>query len=280
MNKNNFFLCQYCGDPVTNRVFQYFSPPKTEIQFKFIEKGKYSREIYRCSLCGHFYSKHSMDSNELYKGGYVDANYEDAEGIRKTYNRIMALDPGKSDNVGRVQCVLAFSDFYYKGLVPPVSPRYVLDVGSGLCVFLSRMKSFGWNCTALDPDLRAKNHAETIVGVPAVCCDFFDFKDNRKFDLITFNRVLEHVIDPVAMLKKAKDFLQADGLIYIEVPDGETAVSFGFDREEFTIDHPNIFSYLSLVFAIKKAGLKPLFIQRIQEPSTKFTLRAFCTVDV
>jgi 2-polyprenyl-3-methyl-5-hydroxy-6-metoxy-1,4-benzoquinol methylase len=103
-------------------------------------------------------------------------------------------------------------------------------------------------------------------------------EDIGEYDVITFNKVLEHVEQPIEMLKKAKSFLNKNGFIYVEVPDGEMAAMEGKEREEFFIDHIHVFSFTSLSLLIQKSWLLPLVIERLKEPSTKYTIRAFCSV--
>jgi hypothetical protein len=137
------------------------------------------------------------------------------------------------------------------------------------------MKASGWNCTALDPDPRAVRHAQDTVGVRAICGDFMAVQDIGRFNMVTFNKVLEHVKDPVAMLAKAQMHLSPEGAVYVEVPDGEAAVRKGPGREEFFIDHPHVFSAASLGMLAVRAGFTVREIERLREPSTKYTLRAF-----
>lgn len=262
-----------CAGSVCDPVFVYNEPPAGEVKFDFSRGGGYHREVVRCRLCGHYVSRHEMDDSSLYSGAYVNANYKDAEGIRKTYDKINALDPSRSDNVGRVSRINEVTGRYYASRQD--FGKTVLDVGSGLCVFPGRMKAAGWTCTALDPDERAVEHAVKNVGVMGICGDFMKVTLPASYDLITFNKVLEHVPDPTAMLAKAKAHLKPGGMIYVEVPDGEFASTEGCGREEFFIDHPHVFSLVSLAMLSVRSGFAPVLIERLREPSTKFTLRAF-----
>ena len=151
----------------------------------------------------------------------------------------------------------------------------ILDIGSGLGVFPYAIKKVGWNCTALDPDVRSVRHAREIVGVEAIHGDFMEVQDIGQFDIITFNKVLEHIVDPIAMLTKSSRHLLSTGFVYIEVPDGESAVVDGSEREEFFIDHFHIFSLTSLSLLSTYANFSVQTIERIREPSGKYTLRAF-----
>lgn len=244
------------------------------MRFRFNSGSTYLREIQRCDRCGHFISVHNMDEGTLYSEDYVTSTYG-TDGIRKAFERITALDPVKSDNVGRVARVVEFARSRLLAPVKENRPPSVLDVGSGLCVFLHRMKAANWEGTALDPDERAIRHAHEVVGVRGIRGDFLQATDLGRYDLVTFNKVLEHVKDPVAMLARSAAFLRAGGFVYLEVPDGESAVLDGPGREEFFIDHHHIFSAASLALMVVGAGFRLCVLERLQEPSTKYTLRAF-----
>jgi 2-polyprenyl-3-methyl-5-hydroxy-6-metoxy-1,4-benzoquinol methylase len=261
-----------CGGVAFEVQFDYAHPPVGEIQFSFTEKAQYRRQVLRCRICDHFVSRHGMDTPGLYSGEYVNSTYGDANGLRRNFERIINLDPGKSDNTGRVNRVCEFADGYFPG---GSRARSILDVGSGLCVFLYRMKQAGWDCTALDPDQRSCSHAREVAGVNAICGDFMLADTIGQFDVISFNKVLEHVEDPVAMLAKARSYLAPGGFVYVELPDGEAAACEGAGREEFFIDHLHVFSAASFAALVERAGFNLLTLERLREPSTKFTLRGF-----
>ena len=95
------------------------------------------------------------------------------------------------------------------------------------------MQMHGWKVTALDPDAKAIEHIQTKVGCECIHGDFIEIEitEDNRIDLISFNKVLEHVEDPIRMLKKSKALLKDDGIIYLEVLDGENAILEGDDRE-------------------------------------------------
>ena len=264
-----------CGGSQFSLVFRYDRPPAGETQFPGSAGQPYSRDVFRCDQCGHFVSTSLLDSKALYGGAYVDATYDGASGIRRAYERIMALPPGESDNAGRVKRVLEFAGAYFAPSGLGGRPPKVLDVGSGLGVFLARMKEAGWSCTALDPDERAVEHARDTVGVEALAGDFMTVPALSRFDAVTFNKVLEHVPDPIAMLAKARSHLEPSGFVYLELPDGEAAAQDGPEREEFFIEHFHVFSPASAAVLASRAGFDLLRLGRIREPSRKYTLYAF-----
>lgn len=250
----------------------YVEAPKGETAFG-IPMGSYRRQLHRCAACGHVLSTHAMTLRDFYEGQYVSATYGD-DGLRRAFDRITALDPSRSDNVGRVKRILDYSAVHFGS----AAPRSVIDVGSGLCVFLHRMKAAGWSGTALDPDARAVAHARQTVGVAAVQGDFMTAKGLGLFDVVSFNKVLEHVEDPVAMLARTREVVRPEGFVYVELPDGEAAWAEGPGREEFFIEHFHVFSAASIALLGSRAGFAVRLIERLREPSTKYTLRMFLTL--
>lgn len=258
--------CPICTAPGMTTRFRYDAPPEGETRFDL--KGEaYRRDVLECGSCGHFVSRTPLDLSGLYEGDYMDATYA-GERLRETYERIMALPPARSDNVARVERVVARLG----------REGAVLDVGSGLGVFPARMREAGWDVTALDPDPRAIEHTRSVVGVSAVQADFLTVEPGSlgRFDLVTLNKVLEHVADPVGMLARARGLLTGGGGVYIELPDGEVAAADGPGREEFFVEHLHVFSMASLALLARHAGLRLDHAERIREPSTKYTLVAFC----
>ena len=247
-------------------AWHYDAPPEGETRFP-PEGAPYAREVLRCDACHHYVSRAEMDLSGLYSGAYVEATY--GERMEETFARIVALPPERSDNAGRVARVNAFAEEH------AVRGRRILDVGSGLCVFLHGMAQLGWDGTALDPDPGAAEHARSAVGIEAVCADFMRADELGVYAVVTFNKVLEHVEDPVAMLARARDLVGPDGFVYVELPDGEAAAEEGPGREEFFIEHLHVFSPASTALLADRAGFSPVRIDRIREPSTKYTLCAF-----
>lgn len=253
------------------QVHLYEAAPAGEVRFPF-SGGAYRRSIERCGDCTHYVTRHGMDTSGLYGGAYVDATYGDLRGLKATFERITSLPEAKSDNAARVKRILEYATPFTSKLGR--APR-ILDVGSGLCVFLHRMKQAGWDCTALDPDQRACEHARTAVGVKAIHADFLKQDGFGRFDVIAFNKVLEHVPEPVAMLRKAARYLGPAGFVYVELPDAEAAAGEGFGREEFFIEHLHIFTSVSFALLVERAGYRLAGLQQVREPSSKYTLRGF-----
>lgn len=258
-----------CDRRIGATSFEYETPPVGETVFD-LQGQKYCRSYWRCGICSHEFAQHDIDLSSLYGGAYVDKTYGDR--MRATFERIVAFPPERSDNTGRVQRIIDFSAAHFPS---GVSPK-LLDIGAGLGVFPYAIKQAGWNCTALDPDPRAGRHLVEVVGVQAIVGDFFsvDPAELDRFDVITLNKVIEHIEDPVAMLTKAANALLPGGFLYVEVPDVAAAVD-GPGREEYFIEHHHVFSPASLSHCGERAGLLVMKLERLREPSGKYTLCGF-----
>jgi SAM-dependent methyltransferase len=258
-----------CDRRIGATSFVYEAPPLGETVFD-LDGQKYYRSYWRCGVCSHEFGQHDLDLSSLYSGEYVEQTYGDR--MKATFERIVALPPERSDNTGRVRRICDFAAAHFpRGYAPKL-----LDIGAGLGVFPYAMKQAGWICTALDPDPRAGKHLAEFVGIRSIVGDFFSVEPVELgcFDVITLNKVIEHVEDPVAMLAKAASLLSPHGFVYMEVPDVAAAVN-GPSREEYFIEHHHVFSPASLALCGERAGLSPLCLGRLNEPSGKYTLYSF-----
>ena len=263
--------CQVTNETNCKLIFSYNAPLLNEISIKSNDDQIYKREIWQYFPSRHLVSVHSMNLDGIYKGEYLDATYTNQKLMIETYNRIISLPVENSDNFWRFESIKNFNE---KWLPKKIIPN-LLDIGSGTGVFPFIVKKNGWTCSAIDPDPRSIDHIKKNIGVKGFCGDFMELKAELKYNIITLNKVLEHVEYPVEMLTKVKEWLEKDGFVYIELPDGEMAEKIGKEREEFTIDHLNIFSIASTAILASRAGFKVEKIYRIKEPSSKYTIRAY-----
>jgi SAM-dependent methyltransferase len=259
--------CQICGSQARSLVAAFDRRPDGETDFHFPD---YHRELWRCDACGHFENHHPFDLSRLYEGAYSQATY--GERLRTNFEKIMALPPERSDNRQRALYIDEFWRQTRNG-----AARDLVDVGSGLAVFPAAMREKGWRCLAIDPDPAAAQQARDLAGAEALAGDFFALEPPRRFALLTLNKVLEHVPDMLAMLDRAKRWLIEGGLIYLELPDGEGAITdpLGAAREEFFVEHYCAFSAASYALLAQQAGLPLQRVDRVREPSGKYTLRGF-----
>jgi len=258
-----------CKNKESKIFFTFKKKPKLETDFK-INKSEYFRHYKICLNCSHMFGEHNIDLRNLYDSDYLNSTYNGISGMKKRFNFIMNLPFKKSDNKQRVKRILDFMKINSKS-----KSKNLLDVGSGTGVFAKSLMNKKWQVHALEPDKRTVEYLNKL-GIKSFHQDIRKFKINKKYSLITFNKVLEHVERPIQLLNSCKKFMNKDSYLYIEVPD-IIASSIGKEREEFFIDHHHVFSITSATLLIEKAGLVVRKVERILEPSGKFTIYLFAT---
>lgn len=275
-------ICQFCSGVTFSVLAAYTAPPAGETKFPI--DGHYFRQLLLCENCGHIVNwcpevmVESLD--KLYSGGYVDAVYKDMDGIKAAYDRVQALPWDKSDNWQRVGTLEEYYGVDWPALSCHDKRLSLFDVGCGIGVFAAAMKGDGWDVAVLDQDERFVYHALGRGCSYGMVDDWMNIHlkiQEAPFDLISFVHVMEHRREPGPFLAKAKQFLKPDGLVFVEVP-WSAAMKEGWDREEFWLDHWNIFSPASFCLLAHKAGLTVARLDTAHDPSGKWVLRGFLTV--
>ncbi len=98
----------------------------------------------------------------------------------------------------------------------------VLDVGCGIGNFLAEAKKRGWQCAGIDFDPDAIEAAKKVAGVSDYeVADVVTYAKNhpdKKFDLITFFDVLEHVDNHNEFIQSIKSLLVSGGHLAMSMP--------------------------------------------------------------
>ena len=274
MKKGNLKSCFLCNGSSMETKKNILKRPLKETDF-LISNTQYNRTIRKCKACGIFLNQYEYDLNSLYKKVYNERKY--ANNLRKHFDNIISLPYSKSDNKQRIERINNYLIKKSKSL----KDMSVLDIGSGLCVFLAELKKYCKSVTCIDPSANAINHAKNYVGIEnSIKGNFDNLILNKKYDLITLNKVLEHLKNPNGILQKAKSMLNPNGYIYVEVPDGDNASKKGgfINREEFYIEHYTIFNLVSFNYLARKAKLNIDEVESIHEPSDKYTIYGFLSI--
>lgn len=250
---------------VLAKIFK--SKPKNEIDFKL--NGKYTRKYFKCLFCDHHISDHNYDLTSLYSGNYINSTYGDFEGLKKKFKKIINLKPSKSDNFFRCSRINSFFKKNKKSLK-------TLDIGAGLGVFPKKLQSKKFrDISLIETDDININFLKNYLNFKKTFKKQSDLKD-IKFDFMTLNKVLEHINNPTLFLKNYLKNLKINGYVYIEVPDLDAKEDqLGYVREEFFIEHHHVFSKTSLILMLLSLKLEIIKIDKIIEPSSKYTIYCF-----
>lgn len=121
----------------------------------------------------------------------------------------------------------------------PMPPGRLLDFGCGSGAFLARMADRGWHVTGLDASPDAVNCVKSIWNLPAFVGSLpHPDLEPGSFDAITMWHSLEHVHEPLDVLRAAFQLLVPGGMLLVACPniDGLPAKWFGPDW--FGLDLP------------------------------------------
>jgi 2-polyprenyl-3-methyl-5-hydroxy-6-metoxy-1,4-benzoquinol methylase len=86
----------------------------------------------------------------------------------------------------------------------------LLDVGCGNGEFIDRMRSLGWKVSGVDPDPKAVSYGRSR-GLELFNGMISDVPESLCYDVITLNHVIEHVVDPVDLLRECRKRLRPGG---------------------------------------------------------------------
>ncbi len=142
----------------------------------------------------------------------------------------------------------------------PVNQR-LLDIGCGNGDFLYFAKSTGREVVGIDLDEEAvsvarKNGLDVRLGNIDVLNP-----EKEKFDIITIGHVIEHVHDPLYLLRKCYGLLNKSGYVWIDTPNIDSEGHRIYGRNWGDLDPPRhlaLFSYNSLRNVLRDAGFSKI----------------------
>jgi SAM-dependent methyltransferase len=95
--------------------------------------------------------------------------------------------------------------------------RRVLEVGCSTGVMLDVFAREGWECWGVEPSGAGEIAKEKGYKVLRTTFEKAKFPSGR-FDAVVLNHTLEHMLDPVAVMKKVRKLLKKGGVVLVDVP--------------------------------------------------------------
>lgn len=137
------------------------------------------------------------------------------------------------------------------------APRTVLDVGCGNGITLDSFARLGWRTVGVDAGERAVELARAR-GHDAFVGHFPETALPGPFGLVLLVHSLEHLPDPVAALRRARELLAPGGRVFVATPNAAGALAWGFGEHWWQIDAPRhlvVLTAAGLRAAATRAGL-------------------------
>jgi SAM-dependent methyltransferase len=123
-------------------------------------------------------------------------------------------------------------------------------------VSLTPARRVAFEAVEVDPDAVRALRAE--LGAAAVHARVEDCKG--PYDVVVMSHFLEHLRDPVSTLRAQRDLLAPDGLLFLEVPNGDHRFK---DHHE---PHLSFFETATLSRVVEAAGLRMLRVETCGAP--------------
>jgi hypothetical protein len=274
--------CAICGGALERELLRISFPDRFERHVGIAVEG-YSRSWMECVSCGAATNVHMPVNRgrlDALAAGYYEVDFAGSS-IGEKYAKVMALPARLSDNAQRVERIHAFMD---RWLPPAGRPATVVDIGAGTGVFLSRFLESAsgrpWRGHAIEPDAAAARHLRSLARFTVTEGLFSRELGLSGVQLITLNKVLEHVPDPVALLREAVSALDESGIIYVELPDKLTVHHRPPTDNILGALHCHLYDPVSIAVVLGRAGLAPLRVERLFEPSGKISVAAFAAAGI
>lgn len=244
LNRSEQMLsCYLCGsDGRVKRV--YNSSDKYE---KLIGINKDVRVWYVCQSCGLTWQTNSLTESNLKDiySHYRDTSFRN-ESVKEIFLRIDNLDQKESENEYR---------FRWFSKHVGIEKGCLLDIGSGFGIWPNVMVRHGWEVVCVEPNEESCKFINEYLNIP--CSATYGLEDvGNGYNVISLVHVLEHISNPIKMLKEINERLVKDGRLFVEIPDAMEFDYLDCEHDEFNSTHlffydtASIYNLLSRVFDV------------------------------
>jgi SAM-dependent methyltransferase len=195
--------------------------------------------IYRCEDCGFLECPDLADALKYYEA-LEDPAYE--EGRRERRLQMSRL---------------------LRGIHRERPGGRLLDVGAGSGMLVEEARLLGFEAEGIEPSRWLQERAAER-GLPVHLGTLPSPAVRPPYDVVTLIDVIEHVSDPVGLLREAAGHLAPEGLVAVVTPDVGSLAARLFGRRwwHFRVAHIGYFSRATLESTLGAAGLEVLRLSR------------------
>jgi len=200
-----------------------------------------SYDIMFCKKCGMIYAG-NIDSNRGWNEYYSDTS---------KYENVNMSVPLSTISKYKIEM-----DIFQKYL--SINTR-VIDIGCGNGKMLSLMREGGFkHLTGVEISKKNIEFINTCYGIPAYVGDLehLDALGDNKFQLVILNGVLEHVLNLQASIANVLQYIVDGGYVFLAVPALEQFIYYTNLYQQFSSEHVNYFSKISLKNLLERYGLE------------------------
>jgi SAM-dependent methyltransferase len=202
--------------------------------------------LVRCRVCGLIYLSPRPDGKSI--GAYYPPSY----------------DPHQIDRLDDLPALKRLTVRYGLRKRMNAVRKYkrggkILDVGCATGLFLAEMQKLGgWQAYGVEPGAEAAAAAVRAHGFEVHVGDLTSARySDHMFDAVTLWDVLEHLHDPLGMMREVRRILRPHGILVMRTPSLRSWDSQVFGRYWAGLDSPRhlaIFTPVTLAALLEKAG--------------------------
>ncbi len=186
-----------------------------ERELKF-QEGRFS--VVTCKRCGLTYVTPRLADASLLEHVYDEGYWRSTAAKDRGYTDYRADEPLYLKTYRRRMAVIRrhFS-----------RPARVLDIGCAAGFFLRVMQEEGWDVTGVEPSDAIRSHAERLLGTERVHAGLLEDAALPKgaFDLVTLWDVIEHVPNPLEVMRGARELVAPGGRLLLETQNVRSAAA-------------------------------------------------------
>lgn len=145
-------------------------------------------------------------------------------------------------------------------------PGRLLDVGCASGHFLEAAAAAGWRGEGVDVSVAAVRRVVEELGLPARAGDVRTMALEPRYDAITLWETVEHLPEPVSVLRHLRAGLAPGGLLAIGTGDTESPVARLLGRRWWYVnppDHCVYYNTRALCLLLERAGMQVVGLERI-----------------
>nr|CRH06411.1 protein of unknown function [Candidatus Magnetococcus massalia] len=199
--------------------------------------------IYRCPQCGFLQCSNLQETVSFYQD-LVDPDYETGRAQRQQLARTTLLS-------------------LQKVLGAPLERRRLLDVGAGSGILLEEALALSMQAEGVEPSTwLCEQGAKKGLPLHNGVLPHPDLQGT--FDLVTLMDVIEHVSEPLELLRQSAEHLSDSGLIAVATPDVHALAArlMGWRWWHYRVAHIGYFNKKTITLLFERAGLEVVTIMR------------------
>lgn len=232
-----------------------------------------NHDYVKCTSCG-LISISPMPAAEII-ASYYGRDYDPHGGVTRidverrlsrSFNRFLIrhrLDTNVHRSGAARYLLAPMARLGMRDTLTPTGECRLLDVGCGSGGWLYKHKLLGWEAHGVELVREAWDRSRGL-GLQVYLGDIFAVPRDKRFDVISFRSVLEHIPDPVETMERAGQLLAPGGRILVMAPNID---SWGFRRygiNWYPLDPPRHLLQLTpgtITRLGQRAGLRPVSIE-------------------